>query len=109
MGRLINADKLYESLIENISWLKEQDYETYCVVGDEIRFVTDQQPTAYDPDKVVEQLEKLKKTEKDRPDDCDENGYGDAEQIYDDGRSQGRFEAYRKAIEIVKSGGVDMD
>lgn len=109
MGRLINADKLYESLIENISWLKEQDYETYCAVGDEIRFVTDQQSISYDPNKVVTQLEKLKKTEKDRPDSCDENGYGDAEQIYDDGRSQGRFEAYRKAIEIVKSGGVDMD
>ena len=60
MGRLIDADKLYESLIEDISWLKEQDYETYCAVGDTIRFVTDQQPTAYDQNKVVEQLEELK-------------------------------------------------
>lgn len=60
MGRLINADKLYESLIENISWLKEQDYETYCAVGDEIRFVTDQQPTAYDQNKVMEQLETMR-------------------------------------------------
>lgn len=57
MGRLIDADKRYESLIENISWLKEQDYETYCAVGDAIMFVTDQQPTAYDPNKVIEQLE----------------------------------------------------
>lgn len=57
MGRLIDADKQYESLIENISWLKEQDYETYCAVGDAIMFVTDQQPTAYDPNKVIEQLE----------------------------------------------------
>lgn len=67
----------------------------------------DVQPTAYDLDKVVEQLEKLKKAEQDRPDDCDEDGCGDGEQIYDDGRSQGRFEAFGKAIEIVKGGGVD--
>ncbi len=64
-------------------------------------------PTAHDPEKVVEQLEKLKKAEQDRSDDCDEDGYGDSEQIYDDGRSQGRYEAYVKAAEIVKGGGVD--
>lgn len=66
----------------------------------------DAQPTAYDPDKVVEQLEKLKKAEQDRPDDCDEDGCGDGEQFYDDGRSQGRYEAFGKAIQIVKGGGV---
>ena len=67
----------------------------------------DEVPTAYDPDKVVEQLGKLKKAEQDRPDDCDEDGCGDGEQIYDDGRSQGRYEAFGKAIQIVKGGGVD--
>lgn len=67
----------------------------------------DAQPTAYDPDEVVEQLEKLKKAEQDRSDDCDEDGCGDGEQIYDDGRSQGRYEAFGKAIQIVKGGGVD--
>ena len=36
-----------------------------------------------------------------------EDGCGDGEQIYDDGRSQGRYEAFSKAIEIVKGGGVD--
>lgn len=65
------------------------------------------QPTAHDQDKVVEQLEKLKKVKQDRSDDCDEDGCGDGEQIYDDGRSQGKFEAFGKAIEIVKGGGVD--
>lgn len=67
----------------------------------------DDVPTAYDTDKVVEQLGKLKKAEQDRPDDCDEDGCGDGEQIYDDGRSQGRYEAFSKAIEIVEGGGVD--
>lgn len=61
----------------------------------------------YDPDKVVEQLEELKKAEQNRSDNCDENGFGDGEQIYDDGRSQGRFEAFGEAIKIVKGGGVD--
>lgn len=67
----------------------------------------DDVPTAYDTDKVVEQLGKLKKAEQDRPDDCDEDGCGDGEQIYDDGRSQGRYEAFSKAIDIVEGGGVD--
>ena len=60
----------------------------------------------YDPDKIVVQLEELKKAEQDRPDACDENGYGDGEQIFNDGRSQGRFEAFGEAIKIVKGGGV---
>ena len=64
-------------------------------------------PIAYDPDKVVEQLEELKKAEQNKPDNCDENGFGDGEQIYDDGRSQGRCEAFGEAIKIVKGGGVD--
>lgn len=51
----------------------------------------------------------MKKAEQDRPDDCDDDGYGDGEQIYNDGRSQGRYEAFGKAIEIVKGGGVDAD
>ena len=72
-----------------------------------VQNVIDTEPTACDPDKVVEQLGKLKKAEQDRPDDCDEDGCGDGEQIYDDGRSQGRFEAFGKAIQIVKGGGVN--
>ena len=43
------------------------------------------------------------------PDDCDEDGCGDGEQIYDDGRSQGRYEAFGKAIQIVRSGGIIVD
>ena len=31
----------------------------------------------------------------------------DAEEIYDEGRSQGRFEAYHRAIEIVEKGGIN--
>ena len=88
--RLIDADLLIEGRVEN----------------DPVVIAAKCAPTAYDPDKVVEQLEKLKKAEKDRPDDCDENGYGDGEQIFNDGISQGRFEAFFKAIKIVKGGAI---
>ena len=111
MGRLIDADKLLETLQDLEPHCENKDYEREMLntMRDYMPKIINDEPTAYDVDKVVKQLGKLKKTEKDRPDSCDENGYGDAEQIYDDGRSQGRFEAYRKAIEIVKSGGVDID
>lgn len=91
MGRLIDEDELIKGRVEN----------------DPVVIAAKCAPTAYDPDKIVVQLEELKKTEQNRPDNCDENGFGDGEQIYDDGRSQGRFEAFGEAIEIVKGGGID--
>lgn len=66
-------------------------------------------PTAYDVDKVIEQLEKLISKEYEKPKNCDENGFGDGEEIYEDGRTQGKYEAYKKALEIVKAGGVTND
>ena len=69
----------------------------------------DSQATAYDVDKVVEQLEKLIRVEYEKPENCDENGIEDGEEIYEDGRTQGKYEAYKKALEIVKSGGVSDD
>lgn len=59
----------------------------------------DAQPTAYDPEKVVEQLEELK-------------SLVPVNRILDDivnekPKELGMLIAYRKAIEIVKGGGVD--
>lgn len=96
--RLIDACKILDNLSGRLKSM--DDY-------DAVRKVINDMPTAYDPDKVLEQLGKLKKAEQDRPDDCDEDGCGDGEQIYDDGRSHGRYKAFSKAIEIVKGGGVD--
>ena len=96
MGRLIDADAFEKSVMFGDA----EDMQ-------DVIYALREFPTAYDPDKVVEQLGKLKKAEQDRPDDCDEDGCGDGEQIYDGGRSQGRFEAFGKAIQIVKGGGVD--
>lgn len=57
MGRLIDADKVYNDLIDNIDYLRNQNYDAYSSVGDTIQFIIDQQPTAYDVDKVVKELE----------------------------------------------------
>lgn len=53
MGRLIEADKLKAYLEKAIS--KNEDMD--CLDFLRIASVIDKQPTAYDPDKVVEQLE----------------------------------------------------
>lgn len=63
--------------------------------------------TAYDVDAVCEELEKLKNADIDMSD--EELAQMDAEEIYDEGRAQGRVEAYVKAIEIVRNGGKNSD
>lgn len=99
--RLIDADALKKDL-KLVTLSNGTLVNTNAVL-----YLLEEYPTAYDPDKVVEKLEDLRKAEQDRTDNCDEDGCGDGEQIYDDGRSQGKFEAFGKAIEIVKGGGVD--
>ena len=53
-------------------------------------------------EKIVDKLEELKKAEIEREDLCDEEGFGDGEEIYEDGKSQGIFEQVVRIIEIVK-------
>lgn len=99
MGRLIDADKLYDDLADKLKWLMGYGDDVYLSVGDDIRCAVANQPTAYDPDKVVEQLEELK-------------SLVPVNRILDDivnekPKELGMLTAYRKAIEIVKGGGVD--
>lgn len=88
--RLIDADKLQQGLIDQIDWLRKQDYELYCAIGDDITFCIDKQPTAYDVDEVLKQLE-------------DEKSHIS---LLDD-----ELEVYKSAIddaiEIVKAGGMN--
>ena len=63
-----------------------------------------QQPTAFDKEKVIEELVELR--QKEYCDDDDETSI-DGEEIYDRGRSQGRFEAYHNAMKIVEKGGIN--
>lgn len=62
-------------------------------------------PTAFDKEKVIEELVELRQREYNNSD--DELETLDGEEIYDKGRSQGRSEAYNRTIEIVEKGGIE--
>lgn len=64
--------------------------------------LVDNQPTAFDVEKVIEEFENLQEVELHM---CDELVDGDADTQYNDGVSHGRYEAFFEAIEIVKRGG----
>ena len=57
--RLIDADELYDKLADRLTWLMGYGDEVYLTVGSTIRNVMDEQKTAYDVDKVVEQIKTL--------------------------------------------------
>ena len=65
----------------------------------------DIQPTAFDKEKAIAELVELRQREYNDSDDEPETL--DGEEIYDEGRSQGRFEAYHRAIKIVEKGGIE--
>ena len=57
--RIIDADKLHEDLADSLSSIMGDGtdgkaIDTYVTIGDIIRGTFDEQPTAYDVDKVVE-------------------------------------------------------
>lgn len=85
MGRLIESDKLKADLEKAI--LENGDMD--CLDFLRIASLIDAQPTAYDPDKVVEQLE----TEDSKIEIQYENNY-----------EKGLLDGIWKAIEIVKGG-----
>ena len=88
MGGMIDADKSKADLEKAIS--KNEDMD--CLDFLRIASVIDKQPTAYDPDKVVEQLENERKF---------------WENAYDSNLGKEKARSYEHAIEIVKGGGVD--
>lgn len=89
MGRLIESDKLKADLEKAI--LENGDMD--CLDFLRIASLIDAQPTAYDVDAVVEQLE----------------DYGNEECAYYENTPYKNVivECIGKAIEIVKGGGVD--
>lgn len=89
MSRLIDADKLKEAINSSLNTGRETfSPEIICEAVDE-------QPTAFDVDKVVEQLEtkKTKATE--------------LKKKYIPEYFKGKADAFEFAIEIVKGGGVE--
>ena len=95
--RLIDADANREDFMERVYdiLLDEPDNIKANLIIDAF----DEMPTAYDPDKVVEQLEKLKSL-------VPVNRVLD-DIVNDKPKELGMLIAYEKAIEIVKGGGVD--
>ena len=88
--RLIDADKLMEDIIKICKcqpYLEGMQSEIVY-----IQDVVDEQPTAFDVDKVVEQLEELKEWE-----DVDGKAY----------YTMSEKQVINKAIKIVKRGGID--
>lgn len=90
--RLIDTDKLKKDiLLQNILG------EPIQKIIDRYIHIVDEQPTAFDVDKVVEQLEKLADEANDKI--LEAGGL----QLYYDGYE----DAMRTAVEIVKGGGAD--
>ena len=104
MSRLIDADKLIQEMSEWY-WDKEKQKAAENDVSPMDLFThlaittVQEQPTAFDADKVVEQLEKLKSL-------VPVNRVLD-DIINDKPKELGMLIAYEKAIKIVKGGGVD--
>ena len=100
IGRLIDADKYKHGL----------ECAVTCTLHDErsqeilkaMLMVLDMQPTAYDPDKVVKQLEKKIQTHKRVAEYERKNGT-----ITEEFQQRKAVEVLEGAIEIVKGGGVD--
>ena len=92
MGRLIDAEtlkqELYQQWFMDFLLTQTSSEDMFYALAQKI----DQQPTAYDTDKVVEQLENERKF---------------WENAYDSNLGKEKARSYEHAIEIVKGGGVD--
>jgi hypothetical protein len=94
MGRLIDAEtlkqELYQQWFMDILLTQKRSDDMFYALAQKI----DAQPIAYDPDKVVEQLENERKF---------------WENAYDSNLGKEKARSYEHAIEIVKGGGVNGD
>lgn len=86
--RLIDADKLMDSLRDNL----------LIDVTTELEKTIVEQPTAFDKDKVRRELIELRNEEIYKPDSINK---------YVEARSQGRYSAFLDAIRIVEKGGIE--
>lgn len=92
MGRLIDEEtlkqELYQQWFMDILLTQNSGKDMFYALAQKI----DEIPTAYDPDKVVEQLENERKF---------------WENAYDSNLGKEKARSYEHAIEIMKGGGVD--
>ena len=100
MSRLIDAGLLLDNLSGRLESMKDYD---------EVKDVVNNMPPAYDVDKVIEQLEKLKKNymkARDRTY-CRSTETDDCDSCRADHYLEARLSAIDRAIEIMKGGGVN--
>lgn len=97
MGRLIDADVNRDEFMEKVYDILSDESDN--IKANLIIDAFDEIQTAYDTDKVVEQLEKLKSL-------VPVNRVLD-DIVNDKPKELGMLIAYEKAIKIVKGGGVD--
>lgn len=101
--RLIDEDVLVRESLKILTWLMERQKQGISATLGELheKWIDSvrKAPTAYDPDRVVEQLEELKSL-------VPVNRVLD-DIINDKPKELGMLIAYEKAIEIAKGGGVD--
>ena len=100
MGRLIDADKLLETLQDLEPHCDNKDYERgmLSTMNYYMPRIINDEPTAYDVDKVVEKLEEVKNKDK--------------EIALDEAQKERCFwyaQGMNRAIEIVKGGGVNVN
>lgn len=92
MGRLIDEEtlkqELYQQWFMDILLTQNSGKDIFYALAQKI----DEIPTAYDPEKVVEQLENERKF---------------WENAYDSNLGKEKARSYEHAIEIVKGGGAD--
>lgn len=93
--RLIYADKLIELMIKDRDYAGENGFMDMFYERQHLIGAINEQPTAYDVDKVVAQLE------------SESARWQDSGDAYNDEKEKGVAIGFRKAIEIVKGGGVD--
>lgn len=92
MGRMIDADALMKR--------KQEEYAYHDITDSELEDLINSQPTAYDVEKVVAELEK-------RSNDVITNQFAFEDDDHYGICNIGKSEGYDDAIEIVKRGGVE--
>ena len=107
--RLIDAD----TLIKNLSYLYTKNHIPVDMRAKEILTTIMEQPTAYNIDKVVEEIKTLKEEALDEYNmgeyNLDNNIGNSISENYRKDMNEGRCFAYDDAIEIVKQGGIRKD
>lgn len=97
--RLIDADALIKT--------KQEEYSYYDITDSEFEDLVNSQPTAFDTEKVIEQLENEKERyEKDRAW-WSEHSWKDSCVYNECDMNDRKSDCFEEAIDIVKKGGVE--